>query len=139
MNLPNKRALAIRHGTTIVELAIVAPILFMLLFGAIDFSRANAIRNTTENAAYEAARRIIVPGSTTQQACDAANHILDILSIKNASIAVTPAVIDNSTKQVSVTVSVPLASNLYAMNQFLNASTITRTCTLTREQFAVGP
>ncbi len=128
-----------RRGTTVVELAIVAPIIFLLLFCAIDFSRANSIRNTTENAAYEAARHAIVPGSTSQDALAAANEILSILSINNASVSVTPSTITNTTKQVSVTVSVPLSDNLYAANQFLSCRTLTRTCTLTREQFTVDP
>ncbi len=128
-----------RRGTTVVELAIVAPIIFLLLFCAIDFSRANSIRNTAENAAYEAARRAIVPGSTNLDAQTAANEILNILSIKNAAVSVTPSSITTATKQVSVTISIPLGDNLYASNQFLKCRTLTRTCTLTREQFTVDP
>lgn len=127
----------VRHGTTVVEVAIVLPLILMLFFAAIDFSRANSIRNTAENAAYEGARKAIVPGATKQSALDEANNILNILSINSATITVSPETITNSTPQVTVTVSVPLGSNLYAASVFLTSTTISRTCTLTREQFSV--
>ena len=128
-----------RRGTTAVEVAIVLPILFSLLFAAIDFSRANAIRNTAENAAYEGARRAIVPGATRAAVKFAAQDILDILAIKSAKVTVSPHPIRDSTEQVTVTVSVPLGRNLYASGHLLSGSTITKTCTLTREQFAANP
>lgn len=127
-----------RHGTTVVEVAIVLPLILMLFFAAIDFSRANSIRNTAENAAYEGARRAIVPGATKQSALDEANVILGILSINSATVSVSPETITNSTPQVTVTVTVPLGSNLYAASPFLTSTTISRTCTLTREQFSVA-
>lgn len=126
-----------RCGATVVELAFVFPILLLLLFGAIDFSRANSIRNTAENAAYEGARRAIVPGATSQSAEEAANAILGFLSLNSTNVTVAPTIITNSTPQVTVSVSVPLAGNLYAANQLLTSKTITRSCTLTREQFTV--
>ncbi len=131
-----KRIAKSRRGTTAIEIAIVLPILVMLLFGAIDFSRANTIRNTAENAAYEAARRAIVPGATSAEVQSSANAILSILSINNASVTVTPAVITNATRRVKVTVSVPLGSNLYASSQLLAGTTISKSCELTREQFS---
>ena len=124
-----------RRGTTVVEVAIVLPILLLLLFAAIDYSRANSIRNTAENAAYEGARRAIVPGGTPQAAQTAANEILSILSLSNSSVSVSPTVITSTTPQISVTVNVPLGSNLYASSALLSNVTISRTCTLTREQF----
>ncbi len=127
-----------RQGTTVVEVAIVLPLILMLFFAAIDFSRANSIRNTAENAAYEGARRAIVPGATKQSALDEANVILGLLSIHSATITVSPETITNSTPQVTVTVTVPLGSNLYAASPFLTSTTISRTCTLTREQFTVA-
>lgn len=127
-----------RRGTTVVEVAIVLPILLLLLFAAIDYSRANSIRNTAENAAYEGARRAIVPGGTQQSAQTAANEILSILSLNNSNVSVSPTVITKNTPQISVTVNVPLGSNLYASSALLSNVTISRTCTLTREQFA-GP
>jgi hypothetical protein len=79
-----------------------------------------------------------VPGGTGLAAKDSANEILNILSIKNASVTVSPTSITNSTPQISVTVAVPLGGNLYAASPFLASTTITRTCTLTREQFTAA-
>lgn len=137
MKRDSQKSDSARRGTTVVEVALVLPLILMLFFAAVDFSRANSIRNTAENAAYEGARRAIVPGATKQSALDEANAILNILSINTATVTVNPETITNSTPQVTVTVSVPLGSNLYAASPFLTSTTISRTCTLTREQFAV--
>ncbi|MCA9068552.1 MAG: pilus assembly protein, partial [Planctomycetaceae bacterium] len=34
-----------RPGVTVVEFALVAPLLFLVIFGAIEFSQVNMIRN----------------------------------------------------------------------------------------------
>ncbi len=138
MKLRKKQIACYRRGTTAVEVAIVLPILLMLFFGAIDFSRANTIRNTVENAAYEGARRAVVPGATSQSAELAAQHILASLKIRGATVVATPSNITNGTKEVSVTITVPLGSNLYVSSQMLSSSSISRTCKLTREQFIVN-
>ena len=44
------------HGAAMVEFAIVAPLLFMLVFGIIDFGRALFVFNNLTNAAREGAR-----------------------------------------------------------------------------------
>ncbi len=53
-----------RSGASAVEFALCAPLLFLLVFAAWEFSRANMILNTMENAAYEGCRRGIVPGAS---------------------------------------------------------------------------
>jgi Flp pilus assembly protein TadG len=122
----------------VVEVALVLPILLTLFFGAIDFSRANSIRNTLENAAYEGARRAIVPGATAADVQQAAMEILTVLSIEQATITIVPNTITDATTQVTVSISVPLGSNLYASSQILSSSTLTKSCSLTREQFAIA-
>ena len=61
-----------RTGATTVEFAITVPILFSLLFTAFEFSRMNVIRQTAVNAAYEGARRGIVPGASETDVEDVA-------------------------------------------------------------------
>ncbi len=45
-----------RRGAHIVEMALVLPILIMVVFGIIEFARANQIRQAVKQAAYEGAR-----------------------------------------------------------------------------------
>jgi TadE-like protein len=47
---------AARPGQSLVELALLAPVLFLLVFGAIDVGRAVTIYTALTNAAREAAR-----------------------------------------------------------------------------------
>lgn len=126
-----------RSGVAVVELALVAPLLFLFLFAAIDIARANSIRSTAENAAYEGARASVIPGATPEKIEAATREILDILSIDDAVVSITPATITSTTPVVTVRVDIPLASNLYASSNFLTSVTISRSCALSRENFSV--
>ena len=66
-----------RRGTTTVEFALTAPIVFFLLMGAIELSRANMLRHTTVVAATEGARNGIIPGATSAECHQAAVNELD--------------------------------------------------------------
>jgi Flp pilus assembly protein TadG len=52
------------RGSSLVEFALVLTVLFMLIFGVMDFSRAAYAYNFIANAASEAARYAIVRGAT---------------------------------------------------------------------------
>lgn len=125
-----------RLGASAVEFAFVAPLFFLFLIGIFDFSRANMIRNTAENAVYEGARTGIVPGATSAQVESSVNRVLSALAIRNSTVTITPNPILEASPRVTVQVTIPLSSNLYASFVFLRGVTITRSCTLTRENFA---
>lgn len=122
-----------RRGVTSVEFAVVAPILFLFVFSAIEFNRMNMIRHTANNAAYEAARRSMVPGGTSGEATDFANRMLATLGIKNSTVAISPDPIEESTALVNVTVSVPLNENAW-FSRFGRDKTIVSSCTLMTER-----
>jgi Flp pilus assembly protein TadG len=71
-----KRSFRRQEGAAAVEFAIVASLLFLLIFGIIDFGFAFHAWNNTANAAREGARRAAVDPNTsdiiarTQQAAD---------------------------------------------------------------------
>ena len=100
-----------RRGATAVEFVITAPIFFLVLFGALELSRANLIRNSCENAALEGARRGILPGATAQNCRDASETLLDIVRIQDYNVTVDPSTITDQTEQVTVTVQVDLTAN----------------------------
>ncbi len=51
-----------------VEFAIVAPLLFLFFFAAMEFCRVAMIRHTADNAVYEGCRVGIIPGATVDEA-----------------------------------------------------------------------
>jgi Flp pilus assembly protein TadG len=122
-----------RRGAVTVEFALVAPVAFLIIFGSVEFARLNMMLNTMENAAYEAARRGITPGATKANVEGAADVILQAVGAVNATVTVTPAVITNSTPNVTVTISMPLNDNAWISPHFTNNAVLSRSCTLTRE------
>lgn len=57
-----------RRGQAIVETALVAPILLMLILGLIDFSRAWSAHHVISDAAREASRMLVVFDANLTQA-----------------------------------------------------------------------
>lgn len=124
----------IRLGAVVVEFAICAPILFMFFFASLEFSRVNMIRQSIENAAYEGARRGIVPGATAADCRASAQAVLNSVMARNATITVTPAVIVRNTPEVTVAISVPVNSNSWVIPVFFANRTVSGTMTLKRER-----
>lgn len=79
-----------RAGAVTVELSLAMSLLFIGMFAAWDFSRANTILHTIDNAAYEGSRRGIVPGATADDIRDTVTAILDAAYVRNATVAVGP-------------------------------------------------
>ena len=124
-----------RRGNVSVETALALPILFMFIFTGIEFSRANVLRHTVENAAYEGARHGILPGATSSGCEAAAQEVLDLVGIRGTTINVSPTTIDTGTENVSVTVTVPLnSSNSYTVLRYFSGKQFAATVTLPREQ-----
>ena len=91
-----------RSGATTVEFAITIPILLLILFTTLEFSRMNVIRQTAVNAAYEGARRGIVPGSTANEVEQIATGVLNTVGVHGSTITVTPTALTPDTTEVTV-------------------------------------
>ena len=126
-------SIAVRRGAVLVEFALTAGLLFMIVFAAIEFMRVNTIVNSTENAAYEGARAGIVPGSTSSDVEAAARSMLLAIGVRGATVTVEPATLEESTPEVAVTISVPLDQNSFIAPRYFLGDTLTKTCTLSRE------
>jgi Flp pilus assembly protein TadG len=122
-----------RRGATVVEFALTAPLLFMLLFGALELGHANMIFNVSEAAAYEGAREGIVPGASAAEVRAAAQRILDISNIRGAAIQVNPTNLAVDTDTVRVDITVPYAQNTLMPPFFTRGLTIQQSCELSRE------
>ncbi len=120
-----------RKGATTVEFAVVLPLLLLFVFAGIEFSRANMLRNTIENAAFEGARSGIIPGASANDARTAAQDLLDMLQINDSTVTVSPSTIDNSTTSVTVSISTPMSmANHYVTPKFFLGKTLTASVTL---------
>lgn len=135
----NNRRAAARRGALSVEMALVAPLLFLVFFGGFEFSRMNMVRHTVDIAAYEGARRGIVPGATAQDVQRRVREVLGQASIARAEIRVTPQRIENTTRQVTVRVEAPMDDNGFVAAQFINKLVVTSTSTLAREGYVNQP
>ncbi len=125
--------LGYRPGAVMVEMAITSSLAFMFFFAALEFCRIGMIRHTVENALYEGARVGIVPGATPAQIQTVARSVLARIGITGAVIDVSPAVIDNSTREVSVRIRLPLDSGLFAPAKFFLGKSLDRTFVMQRE------
>jgi Flp pilus assembly protein TadG len=139
-----------RRGAALVEFAMTAPILFMFLFAALEFSRYNMIEQTANIAAFEAARTCILPGGKTTSTDTseftgekAAKNVLGQVGIRSATVkfydvsgttSSPPEIsgsISMSTSKIKATVKVPLTGNMWLNPVFLGSGTITKSCTMT--------
>ncbi len=123
-----------RRGAVTVEFAIAAPVLFLFVFAGVEFSRVNMIRNTIENAAYEGARRGVLPGATAANCEAVTQDLLDRIGVTDSTITVTPPVILADTQDLTVTVEVPMTmDNGYITPKYYLGTTLRASVTLPRE------
>ena len=123
-----------RSGSVTVETAIVLPVVFAIMFAAVDCARLNMVRNSVQNAAYEGARNAITPGATATDAKDAAKKVLNGVGVKNYTITVSPSTITTSTDKVTVTIKVPLKDNSWTAAAAKTTKNLERSCTMTIEK-----
>lgn len=123
-----------RRGVTIVEFALAFPLLMLIVVGMIEFVRMGTLRHAADNASYEAARHIIVPGASQAEGIAKANDLLARAGVSKGHYTVTPSVITDSTDQVTVEVSVKLEENSWLPASLTENRTITRQTTLMTER-----
>ena len=122
-----------RQGAVTVEFALMRSIAFMLVLGTIEFSRIFMIRGGVSNAAYQGARRSIVPGATAASVKAIATDTLTRSFVRKSSVEVSPEVITPTTNEVTVTVRVNLGDNSWIASRFTKGMIIQRSCTLSKQ------
>lgn len=123
-----------RRGATAVEFAIVAPVFFLVMLAMIEFARLNVLRNTADNAAYEAARVAMVPGATTAQATAEAQRLLNVVGARGARITLDPPTITSATESITVSIDLPLDQNGWVFPRFTASRTLSSQATLRTER-----
>jgi len=122
-----------RKGTSSVEFAVVAPVLFLTIFSCIEFSRFWVAETYVESAVFQTARDLSVFGARLDEGRPFAANVLATVGIDEFEIEITPSndgalqtEIDDTTTLIEVTVSVP-SSELSLVSQYLSGVDIVRT------------
>ena len=95
-----------KNGQSVVEFALILPVLLMILLGIIEFGRLLETTNVLTSAAREGARAAAVSAPDVTQVNSAANNILSANNITGASITVNGP---NTNREVTVTVQITYA------------------------------
>lgn len=123
-----------RSGVAAVEFALVLPFLLLMFFAAIEFSRANTVNNSVGQAAYEGARRAILPGASVEEVEDAVLESLSPIRVSGTEVTVSPDPIPDDAEAVTVEVSVPMDQNSYTLPRFFKGYNLDSACTLRCER-----
>lgn len=79
-----------RRGATAVEFALVVPIFLMLILGFMTLLTATFMESFVEDAAFRAARTLVVPGASVAEGTTIANEQLAIGGVGSAQVAIQP-------------------------------------------------
>ncbi len=122
-----------RRGAALVEFAVVAPLLFTLVFGIIEFGRLLMVQQVITNASREGARQAILDGSSASHVRQTVTDHLNSCGVSGATIQVTPGTGKVSFgKPLTVSISVPfdkvswLPSPFFLKDHTLRANTVMR-------------
>lgn len=125
-----------RRGAALVEFAMVAPVMFMMVFLFIEFDRYIFVREAMEEAARSGARTAILKDATLDEVQASIAAILTVTGVDGYSAAVTPELAGSFQQgdMVTVTLSVDYdnVSWLPSM-RFLKGKSISVACSLPRE------
>ena len=131
-----RRRAAARWGAAVVEFALVANVMILIVFICIEFTRLNMMRNLIQDAAYFAARTAMVPGGTTADAEAEANRVLAILNTQNAQIVVNDGQpLTDETRNVRVRVTVPISDNALFVPMFTGDKDLEASSTMKTERY----
>ncbi len=120
-----------RRGAAAVEMAVVAPFLFAMVLGSIEFGRAMMVSNLMTSAAREGARVAVVPGGASSDVTTTVNSDLSSVGItpSNATITIlvngtaADASTANSGDNITVKVSVPYSKVTWLPSTFFLSGT----------------
>ncbi len=136
-----------RRGVAAVEVAVVAPIFVLILFGIVEFGSMFFVRNTMVHAARSGARQLAIQGATEEEAIAIAQNTLAVTNITGATITAQNAYAgagdDAAAREVWVQIDLPARSASLLgdpLNLFPANNNITVRATLRKEgELITGP
>lgn len=112
-----------------VEFAMVAPVIFLMFFGALEVASLNFARHAIGFAAYESARKLTIPGGTVATGQAEGLRQLNLVGLgKGVTIEITDSPIS-----VTSTVRIPSSRFSWGPVGFFANYTLKEMCTLTKE------
>lgn len=125
-----------RRGAAAVELAVVAPLLFLLLFGIIEIGRLLMVQQILTNASREGARRAIVENTTADEVESTVYNYLAETTVPGATVTITPSDPGQAAfgDPVSVTCSVPFVNVGWIPSWFIGDTTLAATSVMSAER-----
>jgi Flp pilus assembly protein TadG len=126
-----------RSGTTAVEFAFTAPILFLMVFGFIELGRAMFVINAFHLAAASGCRVATLPGADATLVRNTIDAALASTCISRYEVTLTPSDLSRSSRDWSM-VSVVIASRYADVSwvpvpKFLADKVLRAACSLPRE------
>ena len=127
-----------RRGTAVVEFALVAPVLCLVVLGIMEFGRAMMVGEMLNNAARSGCRAGTLVGMTNTNVTSTVNQCLATLTNCTTTIQVNGAAADVSSggrgDTVSVTITVPYSSvSWLPTSSFLGGVTLSAIAVMVHE------
>ena len=119
-----------------VEFAIVAPVLLLLILGMIEYGRLVMVQQIITNATREGARQAVLNGATTTSVKTTVEDFLAASRVSGAVVTVTPDPPNTAAfgDPVSVAVRVPFSEVSWLPTpMFLSETTLSATTVMRRE------
>jgi Flp pilus assembly protein TadG len=117
-----------RRGVAVVEFALVAPLMVLLVLGMLECGRLFLVRQTLIVAAREGAR--VAAYSDRGQVAPQVNRVLADASLAGATITTEPAGSPAAGDPVTVRVSLPFQNAAWIPPFFLRGHTVTASATM---------
>jgi Flp pilus assembly protein TadG len=97
-----------RRGSTVVETALVLPILFYLAFGTVEFGHFFFVKHNFQSAAREGARAAVVTTATNADVTTAVTNAMNAAGIASNKYTVTlsPSNVSGVASGTSITITV---------------------------------
>jgi Flp pilus assembly protein TadG len=115
-----KRVNGWRRGTAVVELAVVSPLLFAMLFGIIEFGWLFTVQHSLVNASREGARVGCLSGAEVEDIRQTTKDFLTPMGLQDkVTIVITESTVDDPFVTVKITVpreDVSLVGNFFGFS-----------------------
>jgi len=123
-----------RRGLAVVEFAICAPLLLIMVFGTIEVANYIHFRQITVTASYETALRATAIGGTEEEALAQGKMALAGYGIDDGTISFSPRVDANTPSGTLITVTVSISRAKYVSSplKYFQNSLITSSTTMMR-------
>ena len=131
-----------RRGAAVVEFAFVAPLVFLLIFAAIEFGRVLMVVNGLETAARDGCRLAISWGTTEQDVEQAVAERLSAFGVPNYALSMDPSPPTSACQWEPITVRIAATYGSVSWlpaPRSLQALVLTGSCTLPQESDQCNP